>query len=169
MPTDPNYGRTPPPWSSVFSGQGRRPVAPDQLRVSDAERQEIADALGKHFADGRLDRDELDERVHRAMSAKTRADFAGLLDDLPPAGAPAGATVPPPRRRRRLASPILLAVAVLVIVASFSAPWWHVPWLAIFVLAFLFFRGPRRWYHHHHHHPYGGQGTGPGAGGMDVI
>ena len=53
------------------------------LRVSDAERQAVTDRLAGHFADGRLDQIEFDERAGRAMSAKTRADLAGLLDDLP--------------------------------------------------------------------------------------
>src|SRR5579871_4612376 len=106
MPTDPNYARTAPPWSSMFYGQARRAVPPDQMRVSDAERQEMADALGKHFADGRLDRSEFDERVHRAMSAKTRMDFAGLTDDLPPSGTPAaGPAVAPAAARAWLLRP----------------------------------------------------------------
>jgi hypothetical protein len=56
------------------------------LRLSDAERAEYADELGKHFADGRLDKTEYDERVSRVMSAKTRADMAGIFDDLPGGG-----------------------------------------------------------------------------------
>src|SRR5579871_2614026 len=156
MPTDPNYARTAPPWSSMFYGQARRAVPPDQMRVSDAERQEMADALGKHFADGRLDRSEFDERVHRAMSAKTRMDFAGLTDDLPPSGTPAaGPAGPPPslRRRHGLGFFALVAVVALIIGATFTAPWWHVPWLLIFILAFLIIRGRRRgWYHHHHNY-----------------
>jgi hypothetical protein len=59
----------------------------------------------------------------------------------------------------------LVAVVALIVGASFSAPWWHVPWFLVFVLAFLFLRGPRRWYHHHHHHRYGG----PGTGGTDTL
>jgi hypothetical protein len=190
VPTDPNYGRTTPPWSSVFTGQGRG-VPPDRMRVSDAERHEIADALGKHFAEGRLDQSELDERVSRAMSAKTRSDFAGLLDDLPPVGAPVGAVPPGYRRRPRLAFLALVAVLALMVGASVTAPWWHVPWFLVFVLVFVFLRGPRRWwwYHHHHHGPYGPYGRygppppypppppgygqpwspGPGPRGMDMV
>jgi hypothetical protein len=61
----------------------------DNMRVSDAERSEVADLLGRHYSDGRLDKQEFDERVSRAMSAKTRADLDGLFDDLPDTGAPA--------------------------------------------------------------------------------
>ena len=61
------------------------------LRVSDAERNEVADRLAAHFGDGRLDQAEFDERVSRAMAAKTRGDLEGLFDDLPDPG-PAGAS-----------------------------------------------------------------------------
>jgi GntR family transcriptional regulator len=65
------------------------------LRVSDAEREAVADRLAEHFADGRLDQAEFDDRVGRAMSAKTRADLSGLFADLSETGAPA---VPEPPR-----------------------------------------------------------------------
>ena len=68
------------------------------LRVSDAERNEVADRLSRHFADGRLDQAEFKERLDAAMSAKTQGDLAGLFDDLPSLAAdPAsGAFAPPP-------------------------------------------------------------------------
>ena len=59
-------------------------MGPDlNMRVSDAERAEVADRLGRHFADGRLDQAEFDDRVSRAMAAKTVGDLRGLFDDLP--------------------------------------------------------------------------------------
>src|ERR1700758_1802022 len=63
----------------------------DEIRVSDAERAEVADLLGRHYSDGRLDKQEFDERVARAMSAKTRGDLDGLFDDLPDPDSAAGA------------------------------------------------------------------------------
>lgn len=54
-----------------------------QMRVGDAERTAIADRLGKHFVDGRLDEAAFDERLDRAMRATTMADLTGLLSDLP--------------------------------------------------------------------------------------
>jgi GntR family transcriptional regulator len=59
------------------------------LRLSDAEREAVTDRLAEHFAAGRLDQAEFDDRVGRAMSAKTRADLSGLFADLPETGAPA--------------------------------------------------------------------------------
>jgi GntR family transcriptional regulator len=60
------------------------------LRVSDAEREAVSGRLAEHFAAGRLDQAEFDDRVGRAMSAKTRGDLRGLLADLSETGAPAG-------------------------------------------------------------------------------
>ena len=65
------------------------------LRVSDAEREAATGRLAEHFAAGRLDQAEFDDRVGRAMSAKTRGDLSGLFADLSETGAPA---VPAPPR-----------------------------------------------------------------------
>ncbi len=125
--------RTSQSWTSSFSPLFRGLYSDQHLRVSDAERQAVTDRLAEHFADGRLDQAEFDDRVGRAMSAKTRADLSGLFSDLPETGAPA---VPEgPRRRHR--HPILLLV-LLVIVASAAAHalWWTaVPVLWLGVLA----------------------------------
>ena len=65
-------------------GYGTRQRAADAtMRVSDADRAEVADQLAQHYGEGRLDQAELDERLGRAMSAKTHADLAGLTADLP--------------------------------------------------------------------------------------
>ena len=56
------------------------------IRVSDAERTEVADHLAAHFSEGRLNQAEFDERVAQAMNAKTRGDLSGLFDDLPEPG-----------------------------------------------------------------------------------
>ncbi len=69
----------------------------DTLRVSDAERERVVTALREHAGEGRLEFDELSERLERAYAARTRADLATLTADLPalPAKPPA------PRARRR--------------------------------------------------------------------
>jgi hypothetical protein len=76
-----------------FAPLFRGPYPDQHMRVSDAERQAVADRLAEGFADGRLDQAEFDERAGLAMNAKTRADLAGLLDDLPDTG-PHGARLP---------------------------------------------------------------------------
>ena len=132
--------------SSQARGRGFTPLfrglySDQHLRVSDAERQAVADRLAQHFSQGRLDQAEFDERVGRAMNAKTRADLSGLFHDLPDTGAPAV----PERPRRRGGHPVLLAVLLVVaVVAAAHALWWAaVPllWLAVVVVAVLLATG----------------------------
>jgi hypothetical protein len=56
------------------------------MRVSDAEREAAAAELREHFASGRLNQDELDERLTAVFAAKTRADLNALFSDLPSSG-----------------------------------------------------------------------------------
>ncbi|MFG2244050.1 DUF1707 domain-containing protein [Spirillospora sp. NPDC048823] len=64
-------------------------MARDEMRIGDAERDAVMVALHDHFAAGRLDRGELDERMDAVLSAKTRGDLRPLVRDLPaPTGLP---------------------------------------------------------------------------------
>ncbi|WP_433462752.1 DUF1707 SHOCT-like domain-containing protein [Spirillospora sp. CA-128828] len=64
----------------------------DEIRIGDAERDAVMVALHDHFAEGRLDRGELDERLEAVLSAKTRGDLRALVRDLP---SPTGLPEPP--------------------------------------------------------------------------
>ncbi|GAA2871832.1 DUF1707 domain-containing protein [Streptosporangium fragile] len=55
----------------------------DDLRVGDAEREVAMAALREHYAQGRLTREELDERLGLALSARTGRDLARVGADLP--------------------------------------------------------------------------------------
>lgn len=57
-----------------------RPV-PD-LRASDADRERAVMTLGRAAGDGRLDVDELEERLQAAYAARTRGELARLLADV---------------------------------------------------------------------------------------
>jgi hypothetical protein len=57
------------------------------VRASDAERESTVTLLREHGAAGRLDVEELEQRIGAAYQARTRGDLATLLDDLPPAPA----------------------------------------------------------------------------------
>ncbi|MEV4565532.1 DUF1707 domain-containing protein [Nonomuraea sp. NPDC049419] len=54
-----------------------------RMRVSDEDREQTAQRLQRAFSEGRLTHPELDERLERALTAKTYADLLALIDDLP--------------------------------------------------------------------------------------
>ena len=121
-------------------GASRWRASGADLRVSDAERTEVADHLSRHYTDGRLDEGEFSERLDRAMSAKTRADLTGLLADLP--GGP-----PQPRPRRgHIGRFLMLVLIVLVLAAAGQAIIRSYLWLAVIAAAvFRWLRyGPRQ-------------------------
>ena len=53
------------------------------MRVGDSERDAVAMRLREHWAAGRLELEELDDRVERVYAATTRADLDALVADLP--------------------------------------------------------------------------------------
>ena len=55
----------------------------DALRISDADRASALDLLSEQYAQGRLDKDEFDERSDAVWSAKTQGDLAPVFADLP--------------------------------------------------------------------------------------
>ena len=56
---------------------------PGDVRVSDDERERVAREIREHYAAGRLDDDELNERVDAAYAARTRSELDALRADLP--------------------------------------------------------------------------------------
>jgi hypothetical protein len=134
------------------------------MRVSDAERNEVADELSRNYGEGRLDETEFNHRLDQAMQAKTRSDLTGLLDDLPSplATLPGGRSGPPPAprqptrpdrlprgRRRFRPVELILFVIIAVIVGHIVTHIFFTPWLLIAILAFLWLR-----YRPHHHRRY---------------
>lgn len=53
------------------------------LRASDEDRERVAREIREHFAAGRLDRDELDDRLQAVVEARTVGELAGVREDLP--------------------------------------------------------------------------------------
>lgn len=89
------------------------------LRASDADRDRITDILHNAFAEGRLDSDEMTERLTAARDAKTHADLDPLIADLPegmdlrePDGHSDDVPSPDERRPAQNSSPPLNAIAV---------------------------------------------------------
>jgi len=117
------------------------PASDQHMRVSDAERQAVADRLAEHFSSGRLDQAEFDDRVGRAMNAKTRADLNGLFDDLPETGAPAATDQAAGLSRRRRRRPGLLVALVVFIIIAASHVVWPLLWIGALVAIVLFATG----------------------------
>jgi hypothetical protein len=65
------------------------PIAGGNLRASDADREKVATVLSTAYAEGRLTREEHDERLDRLMAAKTFDDLIPITHDLVVVGAPA--------------------------------------------------------------------------------
>jgi hypothetical protein len=80
------------------------------LRASDADRERVAEALRQHHVDGRLDAEELTQRLDSAYDAKTFGELDAITTDLPPlqvparAGAPLQPRPPDPGRARARAA-----------------------------------------------------------------
>jgi Domain of unknown function (DUF1707) len=142
-------------WGRGAAGRRASSVSP-QLRVSDAERADVADRLSKHYSDGRLDQAEFDERLDQAMKAKTQSDLHGLFTDLPAAEEPGK----PVRQRSRRRGPRIAGLVLIILIAAILGHalagafipffFWHAltgsffTWLLIGLLVFLWLRyGPR--------------------------
>jgi hypothetical protein len=156
-----------PPWGRGSSGR-RASQANPNIRVSHAERTEVADRLSKHYGDGRLDEEEFNERLDRAMKAKTQSDLDGLFDDLPEPQAPRPLARPDPQPNSRPRPPVsrIAFLALVVVLAIMVGQWlarpfvfpfgglggfwplgFHIPWLLIGIVVFVwwrFFRWHRR-------------------------
>ncbi len=59
-----------------------KPVPP-ALRASDEDRERLVDELNEHAVAGRLDTDELEDRLQSAYAARTTAELDALRRDLP--------------------------------------------------------------------------------------
>lgn len=76
-----------------------QPADPSTLRISDAERHQVAEILREAAGEGRIDLDELDQRLEATYAARTYADLVPITFDLPaqrPAAHPAPAPSPRP-------------------------------------------------------------------------
>jgi hypothetical protein len=129
----------------------RRRASYADLRVSDAERTEVADLLSKHYEDGRLDQAEFDQRLEQALKARTYKDLSGLFADLPPVDGsegPPGPDAPgrlhPGRWNHRVLG--LVLVAAIAAVAGHALVWSLTPWVWIALVCIIVLvatRGPR--------------------------
>ncbi len=69
-------------------------VARSELRASHEDRDRVVELLRVSAGDGRLTAEELDERLERAMTARTYGELATLVADLPAAGSVTSVAAP---------------------------------------------------------------------------
>jgi Domain of unknown function (DUF1707) len=107
----------------------------DSLRASDADRDAVTERLREAAIEGRLEPDELEQRVDSALRARTYGELARLVADLP--RRPNMPWRPSDGRTRAVARSALLGagllaavaiavavVAVVVVLAVTAAAWW---------------------------------------------
>lgn len=111
------------------------------LRASDADRERAVERLRTAAAEGRIDAGELDRRVQDALGARTVAQLARLVADLPATPPRATSTSPrSPRGPRPEVQAFLVAHAVMIAIwalTGFGYFWviwpllgWGIPLLA---------------------------------------
>jgi Domain of unknown function (DUF1707) len=105
------------PWLRARRWPAARPIAKSGWL---ADREYVISTLKTAFVHGRLTRDELDARVGQAFAARTYADLAALLGDIPGAIRDVGDIPRPPARapRRPLARAAVKAGSCLIIAAA---------------------------------------------------
>jgi hypothetical protein len=75
------------------------PIAGGSLRASDSDREQVATLLSTAYAEGRLTREEHDERIDHLMAAKTFDDLIPITRDLVVVGTPSAVATPQPTSR----------------------------------------------------------------------
>jgi hypothetical protein len=86
--------------------------------VGDEERERAGARLGEHFARGRLTLDELEQRVARAVDARTSADLRRAFRGLPGGPRPS----------------VLHAIARAALLVAATGAWFAVSLVLLFVL-----------------------------------
>ena len=130
----------PVPWER-FTQDPRNPGAA-ALRAADRDRDVVLQVLGEAYADGRLDRQEYDDRAASTSNAKTLGELPPLIADLVPQ-APSG-----PPRDLALATPHELddrAVAAYQASRRNAISGMVIPTVITFVIWFAINFGPNGW------------------------
>ncbi|MAY97445.1 DUF1707 domain-containing protein [uncultured Nocardioides sp.] len=70
-----------------------------RMRVSDADRHQVSEVLREAAGEGRLDWEELEQRLEAAYAARTYAELLPLTADLPSGATPVPVSAPQPPAR----------------------------------------------------------------------
>lgn len=93
------------------------------LRASQVERDRVVDKLRVHAGEGRLEIEELEQRVGAALAARTHGELASLLADLPrsPSRRPRGHL---PRGDAFRTYVLVMALLIVIWAATGAAYFW---------------------------------------------
>lgn len=111
-----------------------------ELRLSDADRDRAVAELGEHYAAGRIDKDEFDERSDAVWTARTTGDLEPVFADLvAPAERRASRHAGPWWRRGWYPVPFLPVLFVLIALTAVT----HVPFVLLGLVAWFLLVGRR--------------------------
>jgi Domain of unknown function (DUF1707) len=119
------------------------------LRASDADREAVADRLRRAAIEGRLEPDELEQRLDAALRARTYGELDRLLIDLPSGAAPRrdrGWIATSVRTAAAVAIPLAVALITVLVIAAVivvAAAGWML-WMLIAVIVCHARRSSRR-------------------------
>jgi hypothetical protein len=117
-------------------------------RIGDSERDQAAEYLREHLAQGRLDQFEFDERMTAALKARTQPELDTLFTDLPaprpgqelvvPTPTPAVAAAPLPASPKLIntlgvLTAVVWPVTLLLLFAIGWSSWWYLIFVPIAV------------------------------------
>jgi len=98
---------------------------PARLRISDDDRNKVAEALRHAAGEGRIDLEELDERLEAAYQAKTYGELVPITADLPVT--PVRQPIPAPQPVRRAHAGPMYSSSVAVMSETKREGSWIVP------------------------------------------
>ncbi len=114
------------------------------LRVPYADREHMIDTLKVAFVQGRLTKDEFDERIGQALGSRTHAELAALTADIPAGLAPARRPRKPARgpanNAVRWGASGFITPAILAVASALASLHGGAGYAAVaFVIAFAYF------------------------------
>jgi hypothetical protein len=140
------------------------------LRASDEDREQIAERLRRATAEGRLHAHELEERLARALRARTYGELDDVVSDLPRdrvarRGGPDATRWMHPAVAVAIAIPVtVVAVAIIAVAAVFVMSGVFAVWMIWVLLGWFVFGGRGRGRHQHHQRQHHRRRGGPPVG-----